>query len=608
MLTRSDEKMKINKGLLIFLMVFVSLLAVGAASAADSDDIADDAQLSVADEEIQTIEIDENEALSAEDDVKVDVDVKDTPYDEQVYINVSVVDNTGTVNFNESAVEILVDDDYIGEVPISGEGKAGCDLALGVLDVGSHYVKTTLLNGTARIASAGTTFSVTKANPIVIVENVTAGIGQGVKVTVNVTDSQASKVSGDAIVTIFMDGNSISKYARIVNGTAESSFDMADMMGGMMNMDWGSMFGGNNTNGSGAKMEFNMSDFRNMMNGTSGGNGPFGGMGSSAVKYNYFLPVGSYKISAVFIGNRNYNSAENNSNLTVVYPNDVVFATDISTPDKIGDKTIVSIIAFDKYGNFMHNITVTASVDSSQQTNVTLDEYAMGTVTFENLVNGAHKLLISTNATGNMTNQTVDFTVALPRINVTIEANDMSVVAVNTAVDGKTGKYFTAILKDSLGNVLANKSVELSIDSTKYDLTTNADGAVEVQLNIAKANTYTCAVAFLGDEAYNGKFEIAKVTVTKQTAKLTTKKASYKAKAKTKKLTATFKSAKGKAIKGKKITFTVKGKTYTAKTNAKGVATVNVKLTKKGTYTFTAKFAGDDTYKAISKKAKLTIK
>ena len=76
----------------------------------------------------------------------------------------------------------------------------------------------------------------------------------------------------------------------------------------------------------------------------------------------------------------------------------------------------------------------------------------------------------------------------------------------------------------------------------------------------------------------------------------------------TKTLTATFKTKAGHALKGKTIKFTVNGKTYTAKTNSKGVATVKVSLSKKGTYKFTAKYAGDNTYAAISKKATLKIK
>ena len=77
---------------------------------------------------------------------------------------------------------------------------------------------------------------------------------------------------------------------------------------------------------------------------------------------------------------------------------------------------------------------------------------------------------------------------------------------------------------------------------------------------------------------------------------------------KTKTLNATFKSANGKPLVGRLIKFTVNGKTYSAKTNSKGIATVKVSLNKKGTYSFTVKYAGDNTLAAVSKKAKLTLK
>ncbi|MBE6512361.1 MAG: hypothetical protein E7Z75_04330, partial [Methanobrevibacter olleyae] len=75
-----------------------------------------------------------------------------------------------------------------------------------------------------------------------------------------------------------------------------------------------------------------------------------------------------------------------------------------------------------------------------------------------------------------------------------------------------------------------------------------------------------------------------------------------------KKFTASLKNNKGKALKKVKLTLKVGKKTYKATTNSKGVATFKVKLTKKGKYTATVKFAGSKYYKALSKKAKITVK
>lgn len=49
-------------------------------------------------------------------------------------------------------------------------------------------------------------------------------------------------------------------------------------------------------------------------------------------------------------------------------------------------------------------------------------------------------------------------------------------------------------------------------------------------------------------------------------------------------------------------------KTYSVKTNSKGVASFNVKITKKGTYNAIYRFAGNSNLKSASKSVKITIK
>ncbi len=194
------------------------------------------------------------------------------------------------------------------------------------------------------------------------------------------------------------------------------------------------------------------------------------------------------------------------------------------------------------------------------------------------------------------------------RIETQIVYKNMTTTAVDVDTDGRVGKYFYITLTDKNGNKLANKPVQIGFNGNVYSRVTDDKGQAKLQINLKYAGTYTFAVSYLGDDIYNGSFVVAKIVVSKQKGSLTVPNKSYKASVKTKSLTATFKAASGKVVKGKKITFTVNGKTYTATTNAKGVATVKVSLNKKGTYSFTAKFAGNNMYAAISKKGKLVIK
>lgn len=185
-------------------------------------------------------------------------------------------------------------------------------------------------------------------------------------------------------------------------------------------------------------------------------------------------------------------------------------------------------------------------------------------------------------------------------VETTINASALTTVA-------KTNKNLVVTLFDEKGNPLANKNVTVSINGKTSTVTTNADGKATIKTNFAAAGTYYYSICFLGDESCKASYKTVKVTVNKQAVKASFAKATLKVK-KAKKVTFTLKDANGKALSGKKITITVNKKTFSAKTNSKGVATISVKVAKKGKFTATAKFAGDSAYKAITKKATFTVK
>ena len=191
-------------------------------------------------------------------------------------------------------------------------------------------------------------------------------------------------------------------------------------------------------------------------------------------------------------------------------------------------------------------------------------------------------------------------TLSADLISTTVAANNLNIKSL-------TNGNIQVTLKAN-GTALANKTINVIINGVTYNGTTGEDGIAKIAVKFTSAGTYYATVTFVGDDTYKSSIGTSKVVVSKKATKITAPKKSFKAKVKTKKVKITLKSG-STLLKNKKITLKVNGKTYTAKTNSKGVATIKVtKLTKKGTFTYTVKFAGDKAYKAITKKGKITIK
>ena len=178
---------------------------------------------------------------------------------------------------------------------------------------------------------------------------------------------------------------------------------------------------------------------------------------------------------------------------------------------------------------------------------------------------------------------------------------------------GEKGGFFSVLLTANDGKPLSGQLVKIGFNGVTYNVTTDAVGFAKVQINLAKAGTYTFAVGYLGNDPYDATFNVYTVKITKKPTSITANAKTFKAKAKTKKFTValkTVKSINGKTYlkAGKKISLKLNGKTYSAKTNSKGYATFSLKITKKGKFKAAIKFAGDAVYKAYSKSVYITIK
>ena len=312
------------------------------------------------------------------------------------------------------------------------------------------------------------------------------------------------------------------------------------------------------------------------------------------------LAVGNYTAVATFEATDVFNASTKNAtfkvNKEVIPDSDTAISTDSSSSSPY---PVYSInLGPDATGTF------TVEIGGKKYTAELKDGAA--TIEVTDLPAGAYDAVISYSGDDKYApiSKTVNSTV---KTNTTIKAS-----AVTTTYG--TSKNIVITLTDANGKALAGKEVTVVLNGVTKKLTTDAKGQVSYAIGTKLAvKKYDATFTFDGDANYVKSTGTAKVTVNKAKPKLTAKKKTFKAKKKTKKYTVTLKTNKGKAMKKAKVTLTgkFKGKKIkiTKKTNSKGKATFNLKkLTKKGKFTAKIKFKGNKSYKAVTKKAKITVK
>jgi parallel beta-helix repeat protein len=299
----------------------------------------------------------------------------------------------------------------------------------------------------------------------------------------------------------------------------------------------------------------------------------------------------------------------------IVIPKGSLAPTTIAV-SSIAENTIAGVLK-DINGNVLAGETISYTAGD---VNGTVETESDGS--FSIVANSGDLVEILFAGTSKLAESSINVTVpaAAEQIATIVESESVITRYANDYSAGERGILASGTLKDADGNPLANKTCYVAVNGIIYDnntdnrTITDENGVFGVPVNLAAANTYTYALVFLGDDGYKASLNCTKVILEKKPVTLTAASKSFKASAKTKKITVTMKTIKnaydGKTYlsAGKKITLKLNGVTYTAKTNAKGVATFNVKITKKGKYTAKISFAGDKTYDSSSKSITVTIK
>ena len=169
-------------------------------------------------------------------------------------------------------------------------------------------------------------------------------------------------------------------------------------------------------------------------------------------------------------------------------------------------------------------------------------------------------------------------------------------------------RFLIVTLKDSEGKPISGVNITINLKGIKT-LETDNNGQVKIQTATLVPKTYTAKITFEGNKDYAKSAKSVKVTLKKATPKMTAKAKTFKKSVKTKKYTITLKNNINNAMKNTKVSIKINKKTYSAKTNAKGVATFKItKLTKNGKYAAIITYNGDSYYNKLVKNVKITVK
>lgn len=170
---------------------------------------------------------------------------------------------------------------------------------------------------------------------------------------------------------------------------------------------------------------------------------------------------------------------------------------------------------------------------------------------------------------------------------------------------GAVNKYAITL---TVGNIpLVNRTVDFVLDGVTYHRKTDANGKAILAID-KPVGTYTLKVFYGGEDNINNCSAQAKITVKKgcptKLSKITSnvflnKKAGY---FKVKVL-----DGHGNPVKSGKVIFKIKGKKYTKKTDANGIASLKIKL-KAGTYTLKVWSKKTSVYNKAYKAFKINVK
>ena len=317
------------------------------------------------------------------------------------------------------------------------------------------------------------------------------------------------------------------------------------------------------------------------------------------------LNYGKYDISSYFKGDLDYKYCFVSSNLLVV-DDDYKFPTAIginkSLSFRANNQGFVSRLT-DLSNNPLYNMSLTISINGKTYVGATNNE---GLVLWDlALPVGSYDTKIIFGGSG-------DFQESSSVFHLTIVSENASTTILSApaySVFRGKGNYFNVTLKDKLNNPIKNQVISISVNGITYSRVTNDFGVASLKIDL-NAGSYDVYCRFDGSDAYYYSETNSKIVVLNAISLKLTKinaNASLSVIGKGK-YTVSLTDQNDNPLVNCNITIIVNGVSYIRKTNASGIAGLNLNLNP-GEYIIYSIFKGNDEYRYSNLiKTSLTVK
>ena len=280
------------------------------------------------------------------------------------------------------------------------------------------------------------------------------------------------------------------------------------------------------------------------------------------------LKAGTYDVFVKYIGDNNYNSAQNTTKFTVLKISD--YNMDVTVPEfKEGVNSSVGVdFPKDAEG------TVTVEIEGKKYTaniingtaKVNIPGLGVGDYNITTTYSGDAKY-VSMNKKGNIT--------VIPNMDVNLYVDDVVMIY-------HDGTRLVAKLTDYQGRPIVNDIIYFTINGKTYAKTTDDNGTVYMRLNL-DSKVYTATVSYNESEVYskiskNVTVTINPTVISEDLVKMYQNDTRFYVK---------FTDSTGKALTKTTVKFNIHGVFYTKKTDKDGVADLGIML-RPGEYILTA--------------------